>query len=417
MADIIDVKRSILILLILFTKPTFAANPYDQFAEKLATTLTSTDCSKDQNSGKDCEIHNTPVGLATSVAPAITDDVFLNELVKYEIEDLSCRDSKWKSIVDQPEVAQKIVDEFNKVIPKLNEQRTLINKMISDNQVLYGMLPKNQYSGVTESPKDRANRELYEQNNEEIKRLMGLYNLQMSSLPDSDNPLVRDFINDHLAGIFSGVKPVTTKEFVELNRKMRDDLMNQVSALKGAANVGNVSSADRRRLSTSPEHLARLKAAYPEGESSINRLACEARMQTKGREAIADVAMGLSIALPVGGAALALGSRAALAVRLPQAAVRMGRWGQVASGAGIAVGSVQMAGEILSSCTAQKQFRFEGTCEMSKSTTPGTGARRATRRRTCASRSRSRASSSRHPGPSMRHRRGSPTCPPSTPRP
>lgn len=365
-ADILDVQSIIISILLFGSESTHAVSLYDQFAEKIATTLTSTDCAKDQRADKDCQANTSSQGLLSGVSPAVTDAVFLDKMVGYEIDDLECRETKWKSIKDQPEVAQKLVDEFNRVIPKLSEQKKLINKMISDNQILYGKLPKNQYSGVTESPKDRANRELYEENNEEIKRLMGLFQLQMSSLPDSENPLVRDFIDSHLEGIFSGVKPVTTEEFVKLNREMSNDLIDQKSSLRGAANEGGISSSDRRRISTSPEHLARLKGEFPESESSIGRFACQARMQTKGREVIVDTALTFSMVLPVGGAALALGSRAALAIRLPQIAVRMGQWGQVVSGAGIAVGFVQMAAQIVHSCTAEKKFKFEGTCELSK---------------------------------------------------
>jgi hypothetical protein len=136
----------------------------------------------------------------------ISEKSFYNRLAELQIDRLKCANDEWSSYSSKTEEG-KLNQEFmiakiENILPDLQFLKNQINKLVSETQLIRGKLPSNFESRTDLSPRYLALRNEFNEKNETAKQLMGAYELRLSEIPNSDHPLVREFIENHLSTFF-----------------------------------------------------------------------------------------------------------------------------------------------------------------------------------------------------------------------
>ncbi|MEQ1722878.1 MAG: hypothetical protein ABL930_06850, partial [Pseudobdellovibrio sp.] len=220
-------------------------------------------------------------------------------------------------------------------------------------------------------PKYIALKNEFIEKNEKAKQLMGAYELRISEIPNSDNPIIRDFIEDHTSQFFSKTHTeVTPEEFEKIIAKIKDSFSNSIKEIdKTKTNDQyNLSIKQQARLSSDPTLIAQLSRENPTALKSIPYLQCSAKNRLQTKELTELGANIASLAIPIGALAVAKAARASVVLRSPQMAKGFELASKGLGWAAMITGGLQTANSFYDACFKDTTATVQGQCRQNPQT-------------------------------------------------
>lgn len=295
---------------------------------------------------------------------------FYNQLGDLEVARLKCSADEWTSYSDfsgDGRANQEfMVAKINSILPDLQMLKNEIGKLVSETQLLRGKLPSQFETRENMEPRYMALRNEFLAKNEKAKQLMGAYEMRLSEIPNSDNALVRDFVEDHLA-TFSFKKEATlinAVEFQNFTKKISDSFTNSANEMKKlkSGNTYNLSIKQQAQLSSDPTLIAQLTAQNPDAANSLPYLQCSAKQRMQTKEVVELAANVGSLLIPIGALAVARAARAAVVLRAPQMARGFEQGARALGWTAMITGRMQSMSLIWDACFKKSTANLQGEC-------------------------------------------------------
>ena len=278
----------------------------------------------------------------------ISQNQFYNELSQLQIDRLQCSVSKAQDL-QKIDSAQLIQQKLVEILPTIDNLQKDINKLVTENQILNGQIPK----GVPPKPgsREHARLELYNSRNEEIKSLTSLREMLIAQLPYSETPLVRSFIESQLSGTFSSLKIPTSTQIQKLYADVEKSLISsqqKIQKTKSPSGIYDLTADQKIEMGTDEFLIAQMLQKNPTSSSQIKSLQCQAEKIKSGRTALSTAVTVGSFVLPIG---FSSAGRVAFLMRAPNLAKKMTQISEVAGIGFHLVGSTAAIKEAYDYCS------------------------------------------------------------------
>ncbi|CAN5475245.1 hypothetical protein BH10BDE1_BH10BDE1_26250 [soil metagenome] len=287
-------------------------------------------------------------GLAAKAATQLTEigqTKVYQDLAALQNERVQCGIKKQQSLMGSPAAMAAAKDRINRALPVLSGLKKQVGAIVAQWQVLRGSVPQDKISNPDPYA---AKRKQLEDLNTYAKTLTADYERQLSSLLQTEDIGNREFIEDHMAGLYSGVKLLTDQDFKDLQKKVSDNLAENARDLNAGAS--NFSNKLRNSLADDADLIGVYLNKNPESRIGVERLQCVAHQRVAGERGV-DTALTIgSFALPVGALGLARAARIAYIAKIPRAAGAFTKVGKAFGYGTIVIGSVQTATQIYERC-------------------------------------------------------------------
>lgn len=287
-------------------------------------------------------------GLAAQAAAQLTEigqTKVYQDLAVLQNERVQCGIKKQQSLTSSPAAMAAAKDRINRALPVLSGLKKQVGAIVAQWQVLRGSVPQDKISNPDPYA---AKRKQLEDLNTYAKTLTADYERQLSSLLQTEDIGNREFIEDHMAGLYSGVKPLTDQDFKDLQKKVSDNLAENSRDL--TAGASNFSNKLRNSLADDADLIGVYLNKNPDSRVGVERLQCVAHQRVAGERGV-DAALTIgSFALPIGALGLARAARIAYIAKIPRAAGAFTKVGKAFGYGTIVIGSVQTATQVYERC-------------------------------------------------------------------
>jgi hypothetical protein len=297
-------------------------------------------------------------GLASQAAAQLTEigqTKVYQDLASLQNERVQCGLKKQQSLMGSPAAMKAAKDRINRALPVLSGLKKQVGAIVAQWQVLHGSIPQNK---ILNPDPYAAQRRQLEEMNTLAKTLSAEYERQLSSLLQTEDIGNREFIEDHMAGLYSGVKLLSDEDFKELQKKVTDNLNENSRDL--TAGASSFSNKLRNSLSQDADLIGVYLNKNPDSRIGVERLQCVAHQRIAGEKGV-DAALTVgSFALPVGAIGLARAARIAYVARIPRAANAMTKVGKGFGYSAMVFGSLQTATQVYDRCSPQVSASVKG---------------------------------------------------------
>ena len=299
----------------------------------------------------------------------ISEKVFYDQLVGLEQQRLSCVRDEWSSFsvksANGKANSEFLLAKMNAVLPTLQEIKNQIGSLTSQNQILGGRIPAEIKYNTTKVPPPAFAEMMkeYNERNDLITQLMGLFEQKINEIPNADSPVVRKFLEGHLSTFSKKSDPVTAEELESLTQKVQKTFTETMDDLKkDAASSEGLSIANQARLSSDPELIAQLTAQNPDAENGLPYLQCRAKSRMQTKERVELTATVVSFVLPLGALSIARAARAAFVLRNARMGSAMTKFAKGLGWAAMVSGGVDSAKAIHEKCFTSGKAEVKGQC-------------------------------------------------------
>ncbi len=363
-------RHCLKLVIFLFCKTAFSASSVEQFYSSFIRGISANSC-KSIEAEMTCQQNSSKNNL--SRLQAVSSSVISSRLVSLDNERRACAKSQWDSMNGSaPEAVEmrKIrVEQMNTQLSQLQDIRNQLEDLGRDiirMPSLAGLQQSRKYSKnkqevdakITDAKKEL---ELKEQLAES---LLTLYSQKLAEIPNSDTPVVAEFISSRLSYMSKNFKPVTLKEYEIFVSSVSKGFQESTDDLQKSksGNSYNLSVEERERLATDPTLIAQLAREFPGGEKSIEVYQCQARQHASTKNNFEVGANIASFAVSGGAFLAARAARASFVLRSPKNASLVEKGSRYLGFASLGAGGVEGSVNLVKSCLAENKTQVQGSC-------------------------------------------------------
>lgn len=358
-----------------------AADLMDGFYNTIHKAFQGKDCSSAPRS-QECDHSSVSVGNYQDLKD-LSEKVFYDRLSELEIKRLQCSQEQWQSMSNastEGKVIQKLkLEQMNSTLEDLQLIKDQLERVAKESvrgDSLFTLKNMRKYARTAEekSALDRKimmARKADDARHDEIELLLSLYDQRISEIPNSDNPLVRDFIEGRLSLSGQSPKKVTSTEFQSLVTNVTKGFQQNIRDIKSTRHMGsyNLSIEDQARLSSDPTLIGQITKENPVLLAHIETYQClaKSRLKTKENIELGATAVTTIASFGVGGAALASAkaARATFVLRSPATASRLEKASKILGAYSVRMGGLDVAYGVYKSCEPRTKAEIKGDCKLS----------------------------------------------------
>lgn len=356
-----------------FSVGSYAAEFMDGFYRVLTNTFRSNNCSSASATPSSVTESAQPVCDQQHISTAnrqdlseLTENSFYPRLVQLETARLQCMKADWESFA--PGSSEGInqtfmITKMNAVIADLQFMKRQIGRLSAQMQSVRGRIPNTVRTGETQNSMYQPLLDEYNQKNEIAKKLMIAYQQRLSEIPNSDNPLVQDFVEDQLSTFSDTPTAVTAESFEALRKKVAESFQTSMNELNTEVRSRDgLSIREKARLANDPDLAAQLTSENPNSANTIARMQCLASRERSTQTAVQAGATAATFLLPGGALMMARVARSAFVFRNARLSQNFARSAKAFGWSSVALNSAEAAGAIHEQCLRSTQVQVTGQC-------------------------------------------------------
>lgn len=354
-----------------FSSGSNAAEFMDGFYRVLTNTFRSNNCNSAQVPRSAAP--TTPVCNDQNISAdnrqdlsQLTESSFYPRLVQLETARLQCMKADWESFAPNSsgQLNQAfMVTKMNAVIADLQFIKREIGRLAGQMQLLNGRIPNKVRTGEIRNSTYQAMLDEYNQKNEQAQKLLVAYQQRLSEIPNSDNPLVQEFVESQLSNFSDNATTVTPQSFEALRKRVAEGFQNSINELNSEVRSRNgLSIREKARLANDPDLIAQLGSENPNSTSTIARMQCLASREQGTADAIRTGVTIASFVLPGGAFMMAKLARSAFVFNSARLSQNLMKSAKAFGWSSVALGSVEAANSLHEQCLRSTQAQVSGQC-------------------------------------------------------
>lgn len=364
-------RRLLFATFLAFSSGSQAAEFMDSFYRVLTNTFSSTNCNQTQvprsaaTSTPICNDQNISNDNRQDLAQ-LTESSFYPRLVQLETSRLQCMKADWESFAanSSGQLNQTfMVTKMNAVIADLQFIKREVGRLSGQMQLLNGRIPNRVRTGEIRNSNYQPLLDEYNQKNEQAQKLLVAYQQRLSEIPNSDNPLVQEFIESQLSTFSDTPTAVTPESFEALRRRVAEGFQNSITELnREVRSRDGLSIREKARLANDPDLIAQLSSENPNSTSTIARMQCLASREQGTADAVRTGATIASFVLPGGAFMMARLARSAFVFNSARLSQNLMKSAKAFGWSSVALGSVEAANALHEQCLRSTQAQVSGQC-------------------------------------------------------
>lgn len=309
-----------------------------------------------------------------------SEDQFFTQLALLESDRLQCGLSYWQSLSEGAN-QKAFLDLIKKKLPLLNLVKKAINDLNVRNALLKGKIPNNSYphqQNISDPYKDLQTE--YKLNNTQLQKLIEIYESIMATIPHSDIPAFRDFIENKAGTSGLGLNKVQAVTESDLDKIIGvvtlgfQTSLQDLNSKKTKDSQHQLSDSQKETLATDSFLISQLMQKQPSCINFIEKYKCQVLHTKKGKEGLWDGVSYLGMALSAGAPAI-LGlsriawlSRGISTLSETSSLSELSITSRIASYSSLLVGAGHSLKDISDQCLSSSKSTVKGSCHQTPQT-------------------------------------------------